>query len=292
MSATACIPVPHHVPNGGDVIPLTRDDSLYDDVTKDPRGLFWVWEPPNQRASYVMGIDPTMGITGWDRDNRVTDDVKTDNGAIEVLKVGHGDPGSPHFIPDVQVAEYAAPIDPEELANVANIIGRMFAGNNEDGQCLAIIEIYPGPGLLTQRRMLNTYGYTNHFVHKLLDATVSKPTARLGWTANPKSVRDLWIRTKRHILRGGLTHHSPWLVEEWTDCEVDFVKQTGQALTGHDDRVRAVNMALWAAHEWSFDVETRKEEVDVSGRASWQASDMSADEMGRQWEERWAELGE
>jgi hypothetical protein len=287
-------PQPYHVVQSGTIHPLTRTDQLYDDLTADPRGVLWMWEPPGNRSSYVVGVDPSVGIVGWDRHNRVIDDVKTDNGCIEVIKVGHGEPGSPDFVPDVQVAEYAAPIDPEDLADVANIVGRVYGGADEEGQALCIVEVYPGPGLLTLRRMINIHGYTRHFIWKTLDSMSTRPTSYLGWTANQKSVRDLWIRTRRHILSGGLVHHSPWLVEEWTDCEMDFVKQTGQAVGGHDDRVRAVNLALWAAHEWSFDVETKTRDVEEgrTGQVAWQASDVTAEEMAKQWEDRFAELSD
>lgn len=285
-------PKPLHVHKVGGVQPLSDEDLAYDDVLLDPRGLAWMWEPPDPRANYVMGVDPTLGITNWTRHTRVTDDRRTDNGCIQIIRVGVGEPGSPDFIPDRQVCEYAAPIDPEELANVANVIGRLYHGRDEDLQCLCIIEVWPGPGLLTLRRMIEPHGYTNHFVWKTAwDAAVVRRTKGLGWTASPKSVRDLWIRTRRHILRGGLVHCSPWLVEEWTDCEMDYVKQTGQSIGGHDDRVRAVNLALWAAHEWSFEVETVVHETgEGPKRPEWQASDVSLEEMTRQWEEKFEEI--
>jgi hypothetical protein len=37
----------------------------------DPRGIVWVWEPPNRGAQYVMGVDPTVGRTSWTRYSRV-----------------------------------------------------------------------------------------------------------------------------------------------------------------------------------------------------------------------------
>jgi hypothetical protein len=178
------------------------------------------------------------------------------------------------------------------LGDVANVLGRVYGGSEDEGQCLVIIEVYPGPGLITLRRMINYHSYTNHFVFKNMGGIQPRATHSLGWTANQKSVRDLWIRSRRHILKGGLVHRSPWLVEEWTDCEMDYVKQTGQAISGHDDRVRAMNLALWAAHEWSFEVDSRRQPVEEGGRSKvdWQASDCSAEQMAGEWEERMAEL--
>ena len=51
-----------------------------------------------------------------------------------------------------------------DLGDVANAVGRMYGGDNEDGQALAIIEVWPGPGEPCQRRMISKYGYTHLYV--------------------------------------------------------------------------------------------------------------------------------
>src|SRR5262245_12713784 len=89
----------------------------------DPRGLVHIYEPPRPTATYVLGVDPTVGITGWNRHLRTQSDEKVDNACVQVIRVG---------TPDTQVAEYAAPIDAYELATVVNFLGRMYAGANED----------------------------------------------------------------------------------------------------------------------------------------------------------------
>lgn len=253
----------------------------------DPRGLICMMEPPIQRETYVMGIDPTVGIVGWNRHFRTRDDLKTDNGAIEILRVGRNGK------PDVQVCEYAAPIDPEDLADIANILGRLYAGNEESGQCLCIIEVYPGPGLLTQRKMLNSLGYTNMFIWKYLDSMSVKLTTSLGWQSTPKSVRDLWIRGTRHISLDKIRITSPYLAEELAHCEADELKMTAKAFSGkHDDRARAILMAIWAAHDWSFQVEDRKVEVTTYKPVDWQRSDVSAEKMYEQWNDLFMDMQE
>jgi len=268
---------------------LLNVQNLPNHLDNDPRGIIWMYEEPQTRATYVMGIDPTVGITNWDRSLRTIDDFKTDNGAIEILRVGR------QGKPDVQVCEYAAPIDPEDLADVANALGRLYSGQDENEQCLCIIEVYPGPGLLTLRKMINQYGYTNHFIWKYLDSYTTKPTNSLGWTASPKSVRDLWIRGSRHINRGGITIHSRHFVEEMTDAEQDPVKMTAKAAYGaHDDRLRALLMAIWAAHDWSAQIETESHSRVESGvpAANWQTSDISTERLYESWEERFAEISD
>src|ERR1035437_3529346 len=85
----------------------------------DPRGFLFCWKRPEPNATYYMGIDPTRGVTGWSRTMRSMADRTIDNGVIEVLKLGR------RGLPDEQVAEYAAPIDPQDLATVGAKVGRL-----------------------------------------------------------------------------------------------------------------------------------------------------------------------
>jgi len=255
----------------------------------DPRGVVWIFEPPRPGATYVMGVDATKGIPGWHRQLRTNDDGKTDNGAIEVLRVGK------EGQPDVQVAEYAAPVDPEDLADVCNALGRLYAGRSDDGQCLANVEVWPGPGWMTVKKLIHVHGYTNIWVPKFINTLQPQgPRNVIGWQSNVRSMRDLWIKGTRHLSLGGFIPHSPWLVEEFTDCEVDRVKMTAKASFGtHDDRAIACLLAIWAAHDWSFGViETTREDVRDRPEPNWQASDISADRLWDQWEERFSEICE
>src|SRR5215471_10357239 len=111
---------------------IRSTDEVYDG---DPRGIIWLFEPPSPRGRYVMGVDATQGRTGWSRYNRTEDDSDIDNGAICVLRLGRGEPGTPQFTSDAQVAEYAAPIDPYDLSKAVNFLGRLYSGRDEDGQC-------------------------------------------------------------------------------------------------------------------------------------------------------------
>ena len=104
---------------------------------QDPRGILWMWKPPQKHRKYILGGDPTVGRTGWNRYNRSKEDSKTDNGALEIVMLGRRNQGFNE--PDEQVAEYAAPIDAFELGYVANIMGRLYAGIDED-QCGVVLE--------------------------------------------------------------------------------------------------------------------------------------------------------
>jgi len=257
----------------------------------DPRGIVWIFEPPKPGASYFMGVDPARGIVNWDRKLRLQDDDRTDNGCIEVVKKGNWERG----IPDVQVCEFAAPIDAEELADVANAIGRVYGGNNEDGQAMAIIEVWPGPGEPTQRWMISHFGYTNLYVPVRYANTLTPERGRnvVGWVSSQRSRRDLWTRGMKHIIQERLLINSPALAEEMADCQADdwMASDTARARWGkHDDRVVAMLLAIYAAHDWSWEIETIKSEVTSGGSIDWQKSDCTVEEMYDAWNERFSQL--
>lgn len=257
------------------------------DGDKDARGIVWMWEPPSKVADYFIGVDPTVGITGWNRALRTRDDYKTDNAVIEVFRSG----GGAH--PDVQVAEYAAPIDPEDLAPVVNALGKMYGGRNEESEALVIIEVYPGPGWMTQRELINRFGYTNIYVWRYEDTRNSRMSSKLGWYSSRASRRDLWLKGMRHINSKQVVIQSPWLVEEMTDCTPDnFLAMTARASYGaHDDRVVAMLLSLWAANEWSMYADPpEKATVEVGPDKDYQKSDISAAGMMDEWNDAFSRL--
>lgn len=274
-------PQPYYVGRGG----LLPSKDRYDG---DPRGILWMWEPPSKRQSYVLGVDPSGGIPMWNRHARRESDAKTDNGCIEVIRQGLG-----AEIPDRQVAEFAAPIDPEDLAEVVNVLGRVYGGNNDEGQARVIIEIQPGPGLLTQRKIIE-YGYTNLFQWSYLDGITRSVTKSFGWTSTPRSQRDLWLRACRHMVHGLIELNSPWLIEEMADAEMDMSKMRARSAYGHhDDRLMAIMLAIWCAREWSLEVETVSQEVRTSHEVvNPQATDWTYDRMMEEWEEQFLSMGE
>jgi hypothetical protein len=249
----------------------------------DGRGLVWMYEPPKPTANYIVSCDPSYGIAGWQRELRTEDDQKTDNCAIEVIRCGTGK------LPDVQVAEYAAPIDPEDAAYVVNFLGRMYGGADENEQALVIIEVHPGPGLLTQRELLNRYGYVNLFLWQHLDKMSVSQTQSYGWYSSRQSRQMLWIRGTRHINKRLITLNSPWLIEEMTDCVLDnFLSFTARASFGnHDDRVVATLLGIWAARQWTFDnAPEEQDKVQVVNAPDAQHSDMTLEEMQDDWADR------
>lgn len=264
-----------------EVIDLEGGLNNWDD---DPRGLIWIWDKPRPGARYVISCDPSYGKSGWHRAIRVDKDREIDNCAIEVFRMGS---------PQVQVAEFAAPIDAEEAAPIVNALGRMYGGSGDDGQALAIIEVHPGPGLMTQRDLINKFNYTNLFVWQHLDKFTVQPTQSYGWYSSRQSRQMLWIRGAKHITDQKVIINSPGLVDEMTACQKDnFLAFTARAAYGyHDDRMVATLINLWAANVW--DEESAPDEAaspEVMNAPNWQATDISAEEMEQVWNERFAAL--
>lgn len=249
------------------------DVSEYDN---DPRGILWMWELPNPAANYRLGCDPSHGLTGWNRYARTKEDRKTNNGAIEVFRFS----GETAY----QVAEFASPNDAFEIGYIINVIGRLFAGREQD-QCECILETYPGPGSMTLRQLVEC-GYTNLWKWARYADLQPGQTDTVGWSASNKSNRDLWTKASREIILGKVTVRSPFLVEEYADAR--FNVQKGYAENpnnnkGHGDRVRAANMALWAGFGWSMGVERTAEPVSDSREVNWAATDASYDQIMDEW---------
>jgi hypothetical protein len=235
----------------------------------DTRGLLLMWQPPLSGVRYIMGGDSTEGITGWSRATRYEGDEKIDNGALEIFipdgtydlctKVVDGnrvpdiDPltnRQRRLYKDVQVAEYAAPCDPVELARVAALLGRIYAGSNDE-YCELIWESWPGCGILMTQELLKI-NYSNLWHWEYLSEQVQE-TKSLGWRASPISQRVMWSRCRRHLLGHHALIRSKGLLSEYSNAEIDVSKMRAKASYGfHDDRMTAANLCFWAGHKWTY----------------------------------------
>ena len=75
------------------------------------------------------------------------------------------------------------------------------------------------------------------------------------------------------------------------DCEIDPNKLRAMALVGrHEDRWQALEMGMWALHDWTSMVVPEAPHQPKVQKADWQASDVSLDKMMDQWESRFDEL--
>lgn len=283
--------------------PISDTRSWQTLTNEEMRGIVWMFEPPDYKATYVIGCDPAQGVNGWDR--TIPQDVKTDNSAIEVFRITKkevkvkDDKGKEHTKVvnlDYQVAEYAAPVDYEQTAAVLNALGRLYRGNGRMGAAHAICEIYPGPGWMVQKTLISKFGYMNFYSPKYVN-TVAPTSANsnvIGWTANRQSVRDLWIHGTRHLTNGGVVIRSPWLLREMkTTDPIKFQEYRSEAQSGfHDDLLRASMLCWWAAHDLSSQVRVETETTLERNKkaVNWQASDLGANRLEDAWNARFREI--
>lgn len=196
-------------------------------------GRLILWDAPERGATYSIGVDVAEGV-GKDRS------------VIEVVRVGD------LKRPDEQVAEFASDYhDPIDLAPVVAELGRFYSG--PDGmEAIAIVEANGlGDGVILA---LNTHlEYGNLFQWKVYDRTTHLETNRLGWWTNRTTRPKLIARGQHAIMKGDLVMNSPFLFNEWKTFQRDHSLARAAAMYNrHDDRVMAILMAHWAAHdnEW------------------------------------------
>lgn len=269
----------------------------------EARGICWLFEPPANNATYIIGVDVAQGITNWDR-SLTMDDEKTDNSAVEVWRLGartewvENDDGTKREmrIPtDYQVAEFAAPCDFEACAAVVNALGRLYRGKGAMGVAHTIIEVYPGPGWMTEKTLISKYGYLNFYTPTYVNTLMPVRAGKgIGWTANYKNLQDLWTLGTRHLNNRGAVLRSPWLLEEMkTTKPLNFLSNVSEGESGkHDDRLRAAMLAFWAAHDFSSTVKVETETTIEKGakKPNWQASDISSERLSDEWDRRFKEI--
>lgn len=275
------------------------------DWANDPRGVIWFWEAPKRVAQYVIGVDTSRGLVNWSRHMRMENDHKVDNGVLSVWRIGE------RGEPDQQVAEFAAPIPGEDMAEIGNFLGRLYRGRDEE-MCMQVVETWPSSsGIAYQDRLYHEFGYYN--LWRRVNSGTMQWARDYGWEANGKTLQDLWSRTLRRFqsfdakrdtdnVFGGRVKtvvRSLWLLDEMRTCETDPTKMTAKAEYGcHDDRVRAAQLAVYGAHDWTtmdyFEEEEAKAHSDKrAGKAGdWQSRDYSTEDMHEAIDEMLAQVNE
>lgn len=297
----------YHV--AGSSVLLTHEST--DAIAADPRGLLHIFEDPIPNARYIVGVDPTIGVTGWNRASRVAGDHKIDNAAIEVFRVDAlrmplFEDGKPvmdertklqkWIYRDLQVAEFFAPIDAVECGRVARVIGKIFCGDAEDDAEL-IGEFYPGPGMLTLQELLRL-NYRNLWHWETIGGGEAEETNLIGWRSWRESQRLLWFRARRHLMERRAKIQSPWLWAEYGNAVVDVATMRAKAAYGvHDDLMQAANMCFWAGHKWTYEVDRPWEGVESQPGVDWQRRAPGFEDIGSggvrgMWEDLVAGWGE
>lgn len=197
-------------------------------------GKLLIWEAPEAGECYAIGVDPAEG-------------VGSDNSVAEVIKIGN----LRH--PDVQVAEFACNyLDPVDFGGVVRHLGRFYSGPDREDAFLTL-ECNAPCGDTMMADLYHRHDYTNVFIWKAYDRRQNIYTSKLGWWTN-KSTRPKLIARGIHALTyGDLVVNSDYLLQEMMDFQRDPLLSKARAMAGkHDDRIMALLMAYWGAHDEEF----------------------------------------
>lgn len=199
------------------------------------QGKLIMWEQPRAGSVYVVGVDGSYGIEGGDMS------------AIEVLRVGNRNG------PDEQVAEWCGSISPFDLAKVAKLIGEIYRDKSLGLEALMACETNPGsPTLMTQVE-LQRMGYLNFYTWKRPLKMGGGFSTEYGFWTTPQTRMPLLGRFEEYIKKDYLRINSPPLVDEmrsFVNTHAHLGKKHAEHAPGyHDDRVLAIAIALYAAHD-------------------------------------------
>lgn len=194
-------------------------------------GRLLVWEKPDSRALYCLGVDVAQG-RGKDRS------------VIQVLRKGDTKR------PDMQVAEYACDaLGPRAFADAVAALGRYYHG--EDEEALLVVERNTaGGGDLTLEDLRFRHNYSHLYAQKNLDSSSGIWAATLGWFTGGTSRPKLILALRDAITEGYIQVNSPLTLQEMETFEADTDLAKARARAGEcDDRVIALALAYWGAHE-------------------------------------------
>jgi hypothetical protein len=197
-------------------------------------GRLLIWEAPEQCEDYAIGVDPAEGVSA-------------DRSVCEVIKIGN------LHHPDVQVAEFTCDyLDPIDFGNVVNTVGRLYSGP-EGYEAFATIECNAPCGDTMLNDMRARLDYTNLYIWKAYDRINNVYTNKYGWWTNRVTRPKLIARGLHAFTNGDLVVNSPFLLDEMSDFERDHFIAKAKARHGrHDDRIMALLIGYWGAHddEW------------------------------------------
>ena len=177
---------------------------------------FHGWEFPEVGASYVVGVDVSLGNGG-------------DYSCCQVLKLSE-------LVQDKQVACWHGYIDPESLAEVVFAICWMY------NEALAAIEVN-SMGISTNNRLVRGYEYENLYRYKHLDKMTRWMTDTIGFWTTDKTKRALMSKMSKSLVDKSIDIPDKFTVDEF----YDFTE--AGAMDGHDDYMMALHIALYCGHE-------------------------------------------
>lgn len=178
-------------------------------------GDILIWEPPDPKMGYVIGIDAAEGLEHGD------------NSVIHVLK---------RDITPKLVASYAGKMDPDELGKLA--VGLA----DEYNEAFVVIEMNNhGFAVMSVFRHMN---YANLYTEKSFDKWGAKESRKWGWYTNAVS-RPILVDEIARCVRDGCIDIPD--IETIAEMGTFVINAKGKAEAQHgcrDDRVIALGLAL------------------------------------------------
>ncbi len=207
--------------------PIKRMAVVNGRLREDPEGDLAIWAFPQEKAEYVVSIDPASGEPG-----------ATDFGCIEVFRVGDifkNDWGE-------QVAEWHGKCDADELARIAHAIGMFY------NTAIIAPEIFGYGHAVLSALIKNDYP---HILRRTqLDAITKTYTNKYGWNTNP-TTKPAMLTLGRWVINNKMViiRSQPLVMEM-----IGFVRDDGgsgaQAYgRGKDDRVMSFLICLKAMEQ-------------------------------------------
>jgi hypothetical protein len=207
---------------------MRKTDRLPQQKTHGSR--LFIWEFPQENENYYVGADVAHGVEGGNFS------------VAQVIKIGRGPE------PDVQVAEWHGWINPDPYADVLAGLGWLY---NTAQVCVECNDV----GLSTNSRLMRVLEYENLYVWKHFDKIKNFTSDFLGWYTNSKTRDQIIAKFRTAMDENTIILRSEALIDECQDFAQDDSGSRFEAQEGDDDRVFAIMIAVFCAHDSDFGIE-------------------------------------
>ena len=188
------------------------------DLRLNPSGPLRLFELPDEKAHYYIGVDAAKGVESGDFASAVGW-----NGCT-----GH------------QAFTYAAKIGPELMGAKTFALGQLY------NKAMINVEFTGGWGYVVARELRDTYHYPAQYLWRSRDESPdAKPRKALGWETTDRSRRMLLDLFRTALRRGDLFPHDPALVAQMSRAVTDLGWRW-TVIHGHDDIFMAALLG-WVA---------------------------------------------
>jgi hypothetical protein len=191
-----------------------------------------VWELPQSRCVYVVSGDVAEGLGGTN-----------DYSVAQVIKVDK------HGGADEQVAEFASnTIDPEAFADLLSLLGRLY------NDALLASELNATAGGIVSHSLRVKLQYPNLYRPLRAAHINAEGGSLIGWKTTNVTKPTIYLAFRKALESRMLCVRCKFTVTEINNFRKDDQGSRSMgAMTGHDDRVMALMICYFVAHERDWD---------------------------------------